>query len=235
MKLVVLGSFAGALLLAPAASASVHVMTVGPGGVLAGPRTVSPRATHVRASGRSCAVPANTALAALAGLRRAGGAAFSVKDYGGGSCDPLFVTRIGPLTNAGVSGWTYKVGERAGTTAANDRTGPFGTGRRIPAGARVLWFFCHIRGSGCQRTLAVAPAHRTVAGGATLRVRVRGYDDRGNGVPVRGAIVALGSASGRTSAAGIAVLRAPARRGTYLLRAARSGLSRGFPERVRVT
>jgi hypothetical protein len=235
MKSVIIGSFAGALLLAPAAaSASVRVMVVGPSRVLSGPHTVSTRAARVRASGKSCLAPAGTALAALAGLRRAGGPAFSVRDYGGGACDPLFVFRIGPFANAGVTGWTYKVGRRAGTTAANDTSGPFGTGRRIPAGARVLWFFCRIEGSGCQRTLAVAPARRTIAPGGSLRVRVRGYDDRGQGVVVRGATVALGSATARTSAAGVAVLHAPARRGAYVLRAAKAGLSRGFPERVEV-
>jgi hypothetical protein len=221
---------------AKTAPAAVRVLVVGPKAVLAGPRTVSARATHVKTSApaKRCLAPAGTALAALAGRRRAGGPAFAVRDYGGGSCDPLFVTRIGGFTNRGVSGWTYKVGHRAGTTAADDPSGPFGTGRRILAGARVEWFWCRIAAGGCQRTLAIAPARRRVAPGASLRVRVRGYDDRGRAKNVGGARVTLGAAAARSNGSGIAALTVPSSRGIRLLRATKPGLADGFPERVEV-
>lgn len=224
---------AGAL--APAtARASVDVIVAGKDGtIVSGPRAVSAAATRVRAGGRRCRVPAATPLAALAGLRRTGGPAFAVRDFGQGACDPLFVSRIGRAAGRGVAGWTYKVGHAAGTTAAADRSGPFGTGRRLRAGARVEWFWCRVATS-CERTLAVAPARRSVVAGARLRVRVKGYDDLGRGIAVGGARVTLGRASARTGRDGVAVLTAPARRGAYLVRATRRGLAAGFPERVAV-
>ncbi len=233
-KRVVPAALIAAALLAPAAArASVRILVVGPQRVLSGPRTVSDGAARVRASGRPCRVAGGTALAALAGLSRARGPGLAVRDYGAGACDPLFVTRIGRFANRGQGGWTYKVGNRAGTTAANDPAGPFGTGRRIRPGAQVLWFYCRAGGD-CQRTLGVSADRGRVAHGATLHVRVRGYDDRGRGVPVAGARVTLGPASAPTGRNGIATLRAPARAGTFALSATKRGLSPGFPGHVTV-
>ena len=138
-------------------------MVVGKGRTLLEPATVAARATTLRVAGRRCAVGAATPLAVLAAADRAGGPSFALRDYG--SCSRaardaggLFVTRVGPDRNRGRDGWVYKVGRRAGTTPAADPSGPFGTGRRIAAGARVVWFWCVLRTGGCQRTLSRARA-----------------------------------------------------------------------------
>src|SRR5215211_7445111 len=76
---------------APAPKVGVYV--VGPGGVkLAGPVAVSTRAASVAVGGHRCTAPRGTALAALAGVRRAKGPAFRVRDDGG--CNALYVTKI---------------------------------------------------------------------------------------------------------------------------------------------
>ena len=79
----------------------------------------------------------------------------------------------------GADGWVYKVGRRVGSTGAADPSGPFGTGRRLRTGQRVLWFWCvKDAADACQRTLEIA-APRTVAPGAAFRATVRGYDENG--------------------------------------------------------
>jgi hypothetical protein len=218
-----------------AVSPHVDVAVVGPGGAtVAPPRAVVARAAPVRVGRHRCVAPRGTALAALAGARRAGGPSFTVTDDG--SCSPgtLYVTRIGRFRAFGRQGWTYKVGRRAGTAGAGDPSGPFGHGG-IAAGARVLWFWCRLGPrEGCQRTLEVAVAPAAVAPGARVRVSVRGYDDGGHGIRVAGARVTLGGAAASTDAGGVATLTAPARRGRYAVRATRRGLAPGFPGRVQV-
>ena len=76
----------------------------------------------------------------------------------------------------------------SGTAGAADPGGPFGTGKRLRAGDRVLWFWCAQGVAGCQRTLEVTPGAVTGAErGGTWRVTVRGYDDQGTGKAVAGA------------------------------------------------
>jgi hypothetical protein len=203
----------------------VSVVVAGPHGVLLAPHRVRVRATRVRVGRRSCAVRAGSGLAALAGARRAGGPALRVRDDGACSPGALFVTKLGPYANRGVSGWTYKVGHRAPSVGAGTRTA-------IHAGTRVLWFWCETGGR-CQRTLDIT-APVSVAPGAAVRVRVRGYDDQGRGRPARGALVRLGAARARTGAAGTATLTAPAARGPHRLTASGRGVVPAFPERVRV-
>jgi hypothetical protein len=129
----------------------------------------------------------------------------------------------------------YKVGRRVGTTSAGDASGPFGTGRRLASGDRLLWFWCRQgRGYGCQRTLELAPAAARVAPGGTLVVRVRGYDDFARGVAVAGATTVLGPASATTGADGRATLPAPQAPGRYRLTAQRSGMVPPFPLEVTV-
>jgi hypothetical protein len=214
-------------------------MVAGKSDLLLAPRTVSARAVTVRASGKRCAAAAGTPLAALAGARRAGGPSFGVRDYGG-SCSrraadgaALFVTRIGPDRNRGRNGWTYKVGTRSGSAGAADPSGPFGNGR-LRSGALITWFWCRLSSRGsCQRTLS-ASSRRSVAPGAPLTVRVRGYDDFGRSVRVRGAKVSLGSRSAITGGDGIAHVRAPGRSGRVRLTATRAGMVRAFDRSIRV-
>jgi hypothetical protein len=184
------------------------------------------------AGGSSCTVPRGTALAALAGVRRAHGPAFTVTDDGG--CGALYVRKIGKYGAHGVEGWVYKVGKRAGTSGAADPAGPFGTGRRIAAGSRVMWFWCRVRAGGCQRTLAVHPARATLTHGSTVRVAVRSYDDYAHGKATAGAKISLGGHTAVTNASGLAVVTVPAKRGVYRITAAKAGMVPPYPERVEV-
>jgi hypothetical protein len=237
--LIVACALAASPAAAQAAAPRVEAMVVGKVRTLLEPATVAARATTLRVAGRRCGVGAATPLAVLAAADRAGGPSFALRDYG--SCSRaardaggLFVTRVGPDRNRGRDGWAYKVGRRAGTAPAADPRGPFGTGRRIAAGARVVWFWCVLRTGGCQRTLSVR-APRRAAAGAALTVTVIGHDDAGRGRPVAGATVALAGLTATTSAGGRATLPAPMTAGRHALTATASGLVRAFPEAVTVS
>ena len=219
---------------APAGAATVELMVVGKERVLREPAPVKLASRSLPVGGRRCAVGRATPLSVLAGTRLR----VRLQDYGSCGRSPrdagaLYVTQIGPDRRRGPAGWVYKVGRRVGTTGAGDPSGPFGTGRRLRGGERLLWFWCvQARGEACQRMLEVSPASSTVAPGAPLRVTVRGYDDSGRGVPVAGATVRLGSATATTDAAGVAQVAAPA--GAARLTAERAGMVRSWPRTVRV-
>jgi hypothetical protein len=218
----------------------VQVMVVGQARTLAPARSLAASGATVSVSGRRCAVAAGTALAALAALRRTGGPRYALRDYGHCSRAPrdaasLFVTAIAGERNRGRDGWVYKVNERAGTAGAADPGGAFGDGRRLGSGQRVLWFWCTMGATGCQRTLAVIVPSAPVAPGAPVTATVTGYDDQGRGVAVAGARIALAGASAITDAGGHATLPAPAAPGAYALSAQASGLVPSFPATVRVT
>ena len=225
---------AGALLGAPAAAsaASVDVLVVGKDRTLSGPREVTLKQRRAKVGGRACAVGAATPLAALLAAR----VAVSIRDYG--SCGRatrdaggLFVTKVGSERNRGRDGWVYKVGRKAGTTPAADPSGPFGTGRGLRDGQRVLWFWCVLSaGEACQRSLEASPSASTVAPGGTLTVRVRGYDDAGRGIAVEGATVRLGDATAVTGTDGAATVTAPAdAAGAPEPTAEREGMVGAFP------
>jgi hypothetical protein len=227
-----------ALAAAPAAgAASVDVLVVGKSGVLAGPRPVALKPRTVAVGQRRCAVGKATPLSVLAGTRLAlkvrdqGACGRRARDAGG-----LYVFQVAKQRERGRSGWVYKVGNRAGTTGAGDPAGPFGTGRRLRGGQRVLWFWCTLtQAGGCQRTLAVTPLRSDVAAGESLRVSVRGYDDLGKGIAVGGATVRLGAARATTGADGVATLTVPAASGrTLRLWAERDGMVRAFARKVAV-
>ena len=226
---------AGALAAAPAAAdgrAKVEVMVVGESAVLAGPERVALKARTARVGGKRCSIGRATPLSALKGT----GVSFKLRDYGACSrrardAGALYVRKIGPDAERDRDGWVYKVGHRSGSTGAADPSGPFGTGRKLRAGQRVLWFWCVKDAKDeCQRTLATSTA-RTVAPGAALAVTVRGYDEAGKGVVVEGATVKLGGAIALTGADGVATLTAPAA-GTYRVRATKPGMVVSFGERV---
>jgi hypothetical protein len=160
--------------------------------------------TKARVGGRRCAVGDGTALAALL---RSGLGGIKLKDYGACSAKPadaggLYVSRIRKDAAHGVDGWVYKVGNKAATAGAGDPSGAFGNGR-LKSGARVTWFYCHMKASGCQRTLTVKPE---ALGGGQVRVTVKGYDDRGKARPAAGATVHVGSATATTDSSGAATV-----------------------------
>ena len=216
---------------APAGAASVQLMVVGKTRVLREAGPVRLKARSVRVGGRRCAV-GRTPLSVLAGTRLS----LRLRDYGAcGRSDrdagSLYVRAVAGERARGASGWVYKVGRRAGTTGAADPSGPFGRGR-LKRGARVLWFWCaQTGGQACQRTLEVSSAGSVGAG--TLAVTVRGYDDNGNGVPLAGATVRLGSATAVTDASGVAQVVAPGV-GGYRLTAEHAGMVRSWPRKVTV-
>ena len=229
---------AAALLIpaAPATGATVHVIVVGKHRVLRGPKDVKLKVRTVKVGKRRCRVAAATPLSVLAatklklGLRDYGSCGRRPRDAGG-----LYVTKVGREREKGRGGWVYKVGRRAGTASAADPAGPFGTGRRLRNGQRITWFWCELEQSGgCQRTLEVQPERTSAAPGEALRVTVRGYDDQGHGVPVAGATVRLGPATGLTAADGSATLTVPPASGTLRLNAERAGMVRAFPREVAV-
>ena len=192
-------------------------------------RRVRAKRVLLRVGGRRCAAGDGTALAALVRSRPG---RLRLRDFGSCSRSPrdgagLFVAGIGPDRNRGQDGWVYKVGRRAATAGAADPSGSFGRGRLRP-GQRVTWFYCRLRGGGCQRTLEVRA--RAEPGG--VFATVRGYDDDGRGIAVEGAVVTAGGVSALTEAAGTARLSLPA--GAYRVVATKSGLVRSFAERIEV-
>jgi hypothetical protein len=219
---------------------SVQVMVVGNGGmVLSHARSVLAGAGHVSLGGRSCAVAAATPLAALIALRHAGGPAFALRDYGHCGALPadssqLFVTSVGGQRNGGQNGWVYKADGLTGSTGAADPSGPLGNGRRLQAGAKLLWFYCQMGAAGCQRTLNLVPRSATVAAGASLSVSVTGSDDQGSSSPIAGATVSLGSSTASSTSDGVASLTAPAVPGRYELSASGAGMVPSFPTAVLV-
>lgn len=235
--------FIAALALAPAAVAGggtgsaagaapprVEVIVAGKAKVLAAARFVRPSATTVTVGRRRCGVAAATPLAALAAVRRGRGPDFRLRDYG--SCSrrsvdsaALFVTQVGPDRNRRADGWVYKVGRRVPSIGAADPSG-----RRLRAGDRLTWFYCHAQSSGgCQRTLEVAPLS---GAGQPLRVLVRGYDDNGRAIAVAGATVSAGVLTALTGADGTATFPPVGAAATRTVQAQRAGLVPSFPVKV---
>jgi hypothetical protein len=232
IRRVLTGLGAAALVLAApsahAAAPAVRQMVVFRSGD-AVTKTVRASQVPVRVQGRRCAAGEGTALAALVRsrpgrlrLRDFGSCSRSPRDGGG-----LFVSAIGAERNRGQNGWVYKVGRRSATAGAADPSGPFGRGR-LRSGQRVTWFYCRLRGGGCQRTLEV----RASAEPGGLLATVRGYDDEGRGIAIESATVSAGGANALTGPDGSARLELPA--GTYRVVASKSGLVRSFAERLEV-
>jgi len=194
-------------------------------------RRVRASLTRVRVGRKRCAIAPGTALASLVrsrpgkvGLRDFGSCSSRARDGG-----QLFVRSIRSERNRGVSGWVYKVGRRLATAGAGDPAGPFGRGR-LRAGARVTWFYCRMESGSCQRTLELSA--QPAPGDDVTSVSVRGFDDRGDAVPVEGASVRGGGTEARTDAQGRATLALPA--GMRTLRATKQGLVASHAVRVTV-
>ncbi len=215
---------------AAAAAPRVSVAVVGPGGrVLVPPAARTVPETRVRVGPRTCRVPSATALGALVRTGR------RLTVTGDGSCTAgaFYVTAVDRLQARGREGWVYKVGARAGTAGAADPSGPFGTGRRLRGGDRVLWFWCRLGAGGCQRTLAITRAGR---GG---RLRVVGHDDQGRARRIAGALVTVRSrrtgrrASGRTNGRGEVTIRGMDASRGLVASARRGGMVPALPALVR--
>jgi hypothetical protein len=225
------GIAAAAVLAAPSADAAaptVRQMVAFQSGD-AVTKTVRASRVLVRVRGRRCTAGDGTALASLVRSRPR---RLRLRDFGSCSRNPrdgagLFVSAIGPDRNRGQNGWVYKVGPRSATAGAADPSGPFGRGR-LRSGQRVTWFYCRLRGGGCQRTLEV----RASAEPGGLVASVRGYDDQGRGVAVEGATVSAGRTSALTGRDGSVRLALPA--GAHRVVASKPGLVRSFAKRVEV-
>ena len=184
--------------------------------------------THVKVHGTRCAVPSDTALAALLrtdppGLRLHdfGSCSGRASDAGG-----LFVRAIGGDANKGQNGWVYKVGHRLATAGAADPSGPFGNGR-LKSNDRVTWFYCHLKQANhsCQRTLAEKLKARP---NRVVHVHVTAYDDNGHGKPAAGATVHAGKLTRKTDKQGNADIALPP--GEYKVYADKQGTTRSFGE-----
>ena len=227
-RLILIALAAAAAAPGPALAAEVELMVVGKQRVLRAATDVRLKERGVRVGRRTCRVGARTPLAVLAATRLRLG----LRDYGRCGRRPrnatgLYVTKVAGERERGRGGWVYKIGRRAPSTGAADFSG-----RRLRDGDRVTWFWCEQdQTGGCQRTLAAQPDRTAAAPGETLRVTVRGYDDRGRGVAVEGATVRLGSAAAVTGPDGVAVL-------TVIddgrLEAFKDGLVPAFPGEVAV-
>jgi len=224
---------AGAVAPAGAAPAApqADVMVVGRTSVLAAAKVVRARAATVPVGRRRCAVAAATALAALDAVRRGGGPAYRLRDYGActrraADSTSLFVTQIGPDRNRRANGWVYKVGRRVPGVGAADPSG-----RMLRAGDRLTWFYCRAQSSGgCQRTLVVTPRSGP---GQPLRVVVRGYDDNGRGLAVAGATVTAGGRTALTARDGTASFPPLVVAAVQRVQAQRPGMVSSFPVAVR--
>ena len=133
----------------------------------------------------------------------------------------------------GADGWVYKVGRRVGSTGAADPSGPFGTGRKLRAGQKVLWFWC-VKDAvdACQRTLEIA-APRTVAPGAAFRRPCAATTRTARACPSP-ASRSRSAVDARPDASGTATVTAPAAAGALTLRAEQPGLVQAFPRKVTV-
>ena len=195
-------------------------------------REVVAHAATARVGDRRCAVGAGTPLAALI---RSNVGPLRIRDYG--ECSQrtvdaagLYVAKIRGDRARGRNGWVYKVGNKVATAGAADPSGPFGRGR-LREGQRVTWFYCRmrVRTSSCQRTLGLTA---DATGGGTVRVTVRGYDDRGRGRPRGGATVHAGVATATTASDGTVTMTLP--RGRASLWASAPGAVRSFREAIDV-
>ena len=219
----------------------VEMMVVGRSRTLLDATNIGVPATNVTVAHRRCSIAAATPLAALAAAGHAAGLRFFLRDYGrcGASTTDgasLFVTQIAADRNSGRNGWVYKVDGRAGTTGAADPRGPFGDGRALRSGQRLLWFWCNSGpGQHCQRSLEVRVAATPLRHGATVAVSVVAVDDNGKAIVTPNATVTLGGTRATTGAAGAARLPTPSTQGRYQIRATAPGLVPSFPAIVRVS
>jgi hypothetical protein len=186
--------------------------------------------TTAKVGSRRCGIAAATPLAALL---RANPGPIAFHDYGSCTRRPadssgLFVKAIRGERNRAQDGWVYKVGRKLATAGAADPSGPFGGGR-LRAGDKVVWFYCRQLSSGtCQRSLEIS----TAVDGREVTVTVNGYDDAGEGGPVKGATVRSGDERATTDGEGRAKLTLG--RGSQPIHAAKKGLIRSFAKRVRI-
>lgn len=214
---------------AGAATPTVDLQVVGKTKVLRAAAPVKAKATTVRVGGKRCAVAAGTPLAALARtpLR------LGLRDYGSCGRKPrdaasLYVRAVAGERGKGEDGWVYKIGAKTPGQGAGD------PGSRVKPGRELLWFWCDMGKTGCQRTLKVVPTSDAALAGQSVGVTVIGYDDQGKGKPVAGATVRGGAADVVTSADGTATVQVPAGSASLDLVATQAGMVQSFPAGVQV-
>lgn len=222
MRVLLTALLLAAAAAAPAHAARVELMVVGKSRVLRDAAPVTLRAQSARVAGRRCRFRARTPLAAL--LRTP--LDVRLRDYGACSRDPregggVYVRGIERDVETRRGGWVYKIGRRTPGIGAGDPQA------RLRDGARLLWFWCVQKASGCPRSLEAVPERA----GDRLRVAVTGYDDNGRGRRIAGATVTAGGATATTGSDGVAVLTVPAS-GTVEVEAAKPGAIRSFPVRA---
>ena len=201
---------------AGAATPRVEAQLVTRTGKVYGPRTVAAAAT--RAAG--CRLRAGLPIDVLAALHaKAHAPGFRAR----GSCSALYVFQVGRERERGLAGWVYKVGHKLPGVSASAPSA------RLKGGEQVTWFWC-VNASRCQRTLELSDVPASVTAGQPVTVTVTAYDDRGRGVPAKGATVALGDARATAGADGHATLVAPG--GATRFTATQKGLVPAFPVEV---
>ena len=137
-----------------AAAPIVQSMVVGAGGADPLERAHGRRARGhaVRVGRRSCAVAAGTPLAVLAALRRGGGPAFALRDYGRcGALPGELGAAVRVLARRRGEPRAERLGVQGGRRRRQHRRGrPERPAGRRPAGCaraqRVLWFWCQASG-----------------------------------------------------------------------------------------
>ena len=174
-----------------------------------------------------------TALAALVRSRTAGsgcGTSAPARARAATAAE-LFVARsAASATEARTAGSTRSAASGA-TAGAADPSAPFGRGR-LRGGQRVTWFYCRLRGGGCQRTLELTAAAARPGAGGGQRARLR---RRGRGRGRRGGDRGHSRRQRASPAAGGTRPAQPGAGAHYGLRGAASeGLVRSFAERVTV-
>jgi hypothetical protein len=204
-------------------------MVVDRSGDVFGPRRVSASRTRVRSSGRNCRIPQGLGLSVLAALDRVGGPSFRSR----GSCDSIYVFQVGSDRESGRGGWVYAIDNKHATVGASDPSGPFGDGRRLRSGQRVVWYWCNVSGR-CQHTLRIRLSTKSTSRGSRFKVRAIAYDSQGRGRHRSGVRVSIAGSSATTGSDGLATLTAPRKRGGHRVRARATGLIPAFPETLTV-
>ena len=92
----------------------------------------------------------------------------------------------------------------------------------------MLWFYCHMQGSSCQRTLSFDEVDTQPPGG--VLVHVGAYDDRGREIPAAGVTVHVDAATGVTDQNGAVTIAAGA--GRHTMYADGGGYVRSFDTTV---
>jgi len=210
---------------------TVEVMAIGLAGKVLVPATkVVPSATHVSVGGRRYRIARHSPLAALEALAATPAGRhlrlrLKADSFG------LLVTGVGGENNPALpdpNGWLYKVNDLEAVAGAAVTV--------LHRGDRVLFYFTEYKGEyEAQFTLDFGRVPSRVRAGATVHGKLLAYSSTDKAFPAAGASVRLGPDKTQTNAQGEFAITAPARAGTYRLRATLSGDDPAFERVVHVT